>query len=319
MNRAAYRLVPFALAVFVLSLGVAAPVLAQSTGMIKGKVVDGEGKPVEDAKVTISLKEGANRSFDTKTNKRGEYIQIGLQSGSYSVTATKDKVGVQSFDNVRVKAGAPVEVNFVLAPAAAGPGNAAAAAALKKAFDDGVAASKAGNHDEAIAKFQEAAGMIPNCFDCYYNIGFAYSQKKDYDKAAEAFNKAIELKPDFGNAYTGLATVYNAQKKFEEAAKASAKATELSGAAGGAGNAEALYNQGVILWNGGKIPEAKKQFEETIKVDPNHAEAHYQLGMALLNEGKLADATAEFETYMKLAPTGQYAAQAKSMIATLKK
>ena len=41
--------------------------------------------------------------------------------------------------------------------------------------------------------------------------------------------------------------------------------------------------------------------------------------MALLNEGKLTEAVAEFETYVKLAPEGQYATQAKGMIAQLKK
>lgn len=316
MNRAAHRLVPFVVTCLV-AVSLTLPAFAQSTGMVKGKVVDGEGKPVEEAKVTIAFKEGVNRSYETKTNKRGEFIQIGLQSGSYSVTAEKQGVGSQSFD-VRVRLGNPVEVNFQLTPSASAAA-AGAAQTLKKLFDEGVLASRAGNHDEAIAKFQEASAIIPNCFDCWYNIGFAHSQKKEYDKAEAAFKKAIELKPDFANAYTGLATVYNSQKKFAEAAEASAKATELSGSAGGGGSAEAYYNQGVILWNGGKIPEAKKQFEEALKADPNHAEAHYQLGMALLNEGKLADATGEFETYVKLAPTGQYAAQAKVMIATLKK
>jgi TolA-binding protein len=61
------------------------------------------------------------------------------------------------------------------------------------------------------------------------------------------------------------------------------------------------------------------KFEETIKMSATHAEAHYQLGMALLNEGKLAEAVTEFETYVKLAPEGQYATQAKGMIAQLKK
>ena len=77
-----------------------------------------------------------------------------------------------------------------------------------------------------------------------------------------------------------------------EAAAASAKATELGAVAprGGGGNADALYNQGVILWNGGKIAEAKKPFEEAVAANPNHAEAHYQLGMALVNRGKLAEA-----------------------------
>ena len=85
------------------------------------------------------------------------------------------------------------------------------------------------------------------------------------------------------------------------------------------GNADATFNQGIILWNQGKIAEAKVKFEETIKMNAAHADAHYQLGMALLNEGKLAEAVTEFETYVKLAPDGQYATQAKGMIAQLKK
>ena len=69
-----------------------------------------------------------------------------------------------------------------------------------------------------------------------------------------------------------------------------------------------MFNQGVILWNAGKIAEAKKQFEGAIAANPNHAEAHYQLGMALVNEGNLAGAATEFETYLKLAPDGPNAA-----------
>jgi TolA-binding protein len=61
------------------------------------------------------------------------------------------------------------------------------------------------------------------------------------------------------------------------------------------------------------------KFEETNKMNASHPEAHYQLGMALLNEGKLPEAVAAFETYVKLAPDGQYATQAKGMIAQLKK
>ena len=41
--------------------------------------------------------------------------------------------------------------------------------------------------------------------------------------------------------------------------------------------------------------------------------------MALLNEGKMPEAVASFETYLKLAPTGQFATQAKAMVAQLKK
>ena len=40
--------------------------------------------------------------------------------------------------------------------------------------------------------------------------------------------------------------------------------------------------------------------------------------MALLNEGKMPEAAASFEEYLKLAPTGQFAAQAKAMLAQIK-
>ena len=51
-----------------------------------------------------------------------------------------------------------------------------------------------------------------------------------------------------------------------------------------------VFNQGVILWNAGKIPEAKEQFEQAVKLDPNMADAHYWLGMALVNAGKMPEA-----------------------------
>jgi outer membrane protein assembly factor BamD (BamD/ComL family) len=41
--------------------------------------------------------------------------------------------------------------------------------------------------------------------------------------------------------------------------------------------------------------------------------------MATVNEGKLPEAAKHFEEYLKLAPTGQYAEQAKSILASIKK
>ena len=134
-------------------------------------------------------------------------------------------------------------------------------------------------------------------------------QKKDYDEAEAAYKKAIEVKPNSADAYNGLANVYNAQKKFDQAAEASAKAMKLPAPAAGGGGAAAAaarrrsFNQGVILWNAGKIPEAKEQFEEAVKADPKLADAHYWLGMAQLNDGKMPDAEPHFEDYLKLAPT----------------
>jgi tetratricopeptide (TPR) repeat protein len=318
------RLPWLALGAAVLSLALGSPAFAQSTGMIRGVVKDAAGKPVEGAKVNIDS-EANNRHFDTKSDKKGEFLQIGLAPGPYKVTAEKDKV-VSAPSPVTVRIANASPITLVLGGGAAGggasPEMAAKTAALKKTFEEGVTASRAGNHDAAITAFQAAAELNPNCFDCYYNIAFSESQKKDWDKAEAAYKKAIELKADYAEAYSGLANVYNASRKFDLAAAASAKAMELSGSAPGAlagGNADAMFNQGVILWNAGKIPEAKKQFEGAVAANPNHAESHYQLGMALVNEGNLAGAATEFETYLKLAPNGPNAATAKGILGSLKK
>ena len=99
----------------------------------------------------------------------------------------------------------------------------------------------------------------------------------------------------------------------------SAKANELLGASGDRRrSASAIYNQGIIFWNQGKIAEAKAQFAKAVELDPKMADAQYWLGMALVNEGKLPDAKKPFEEYLKLAPTGQYAETAKAMLATIK-
>ena len=283
-----------AVCALVAAFALAAPAVAQSTGMVKGLVRDDKGQPIDGAKITIEFVEGVNRKQETKTNKKGEFVQIGLQSGAYKITAEKEGIGSQQFD-ARVRIGQATEVNFVLSGKNAPPSK------------------------EDLAK---GAELSTTCADCYYNIGYAYSQKKEYDKAEAAYKKAIEIKADYGEAYNGLANIYNAQRKFDEAAAASTKAAELGGsaaAAGGGGNVNAMYNQGVILWNAGKIPEAKKQFEAVLKADPNHAESHYQLGMALVNEGNLAAAATEFETYLKLAPDGPNSATAKALVAQLKK
>ena len=290
-------------------VALAAPAAAQ-TGLVKGKVLDGAGKPVADAPVVIEATDGVSRKLTTKTDKRGEFVQLGLQSGGYRVTVTVDKVGTGGGE-VRVRVGQTAELTITLSATPAGMDP--KVAEFRKAFDEGVAASRGNDPDGAIAKFTAAAALQPSCPECFYNIGAAYIQKKDEKQAEASYKKALELKPDHAESLNALATLLNNQKRFDEAAAVSAKAA----ASAPAGNADAIYNQGIILWNGGKIAEAKVKFEEATKADPNHADARFQLGMALVNEGKLPEAVASFEQYLKMAPAGQFAGQAKALLAQL--
>jgi len=320
-STSAHRGLAIAVALIAVSLG--APALAQSTGMVKGKVMDLQAQPVEAAKVLIEFSDGMNRKYETKTNKKGEFIQIGLQPGNYRVTAEKEGVGAQSFD-VRVRLGSAAEVNFQLSPASASgkpmsKEELQKMVAFKTAFEAGVAASTAGNYDEAITKFTEAMTVTPDCYACQFNIGGSYAQKKEYDKSEEAFKKAMTMKPDSAEPYNALANIYNSQRRFDDAAKMTEEATKRAGTSLEGGSPDQLFNQGVIFWNAGKIADAKKQFEAALQAKPDMADAHYWVGMANLNEGKLPDAATHFEEYLKLAPTGQYADQAKGVLSQIKK
>lgn len=315
-------------AVLGLAVAFAAAPAAAQTGSIRGKVVDAQGSPVDGAKVSLQNVEMSGRSLETKTNKKGEYMQVGLQPGKYKITVSKGDLSASKDTQVHLDMGV---LDFTLTPNTGGGMSKEDAAkakakadAMNAAFKEGVDLVTQGKDDEAIAKFQEVIASVPSCAECYSNIGTIQVRQKKFDDAEASYKKAIELKPDFADPYAGLATVYNAQKKADQALEASKKAAELSsgaaaaGGAAGGGSAPAVFNQGVILWNAGKIPEAQTQFEQALKLDPNLAEAHYWLGMALVNAGKSSDAKTHFEEYLKLAPTGQYAETAKNILASIK-
>lgn len=294
-------------------LAVSAPAAAQS--VVRGKVLDGAGKPVEGATVTIEATE-SNRRAQVKTNRNGEFMQIGLPSGRYNVTAVKDTL--KQVQPATISQGNPVELTFQLTPSSGiTPEQAKAQQEMQVLAQGAIEAMRAGRDDEAIQKFNELVVKVPTCSDCYYNLGVAYSKKQQYAEAEASFLKATELAPNSADAYTGLANLYNAQKKFDQAQQASAKAAELASAGGGGGSAEALYNQGVILWNAGKFAEAKVQFEAAIAADANMAMAHYQLGMANLNLGQIPEARKAFEGYLKAEPTGAKAAEVQTFLKQL--
>jgi tetratricopeptide (TPR) repeat protein len=308
--------------VLLAALAIAVPALAQ-TGGLRGKITDQSGQPVQDAVVRLEAK-AMTRKLEVKTNKKGEYIQIGLYPGEYKVTVSKGDLST-SVDSM-VSLGDPTILDIKLAPAAPSKAQADQNAKVTALFDEGVAAAKASKWDDAIAKFTEASGMVPNCYVCFFNIGAAYYSKEDQVKAEENYKKSVEIKPDYADGWNALASLYNQQKKFDLAGQASEKATAAAsgGAAGGGvpgaggGSASTLYNQGVILWNQNKYSEAKDKWEAATQVDPKYAEAFYRLGMAYMNLGDMTKAVGAFEGYLAADPNGSHATEVKQAIDALK-
>ena len=175
-------------AFLLVGLGLVAPQAQAQTGTARGKVLDSQGQPIAEAKVLIEFQGGVTRKFEVKTNKKGEYMQVGMQPGPYRFTAGKE--GYQSsFAETRISLGDPTQVpDFKLNTAAqavqqAGGGE---AAALRGSFQKAVELQGAGRLDEAEAAYKAIMEKSPDVAEVYQNLGSLYLAKKDYPAAETA-------------------------------------------------------------------------------------------------------------------------------------
>lgn len=317
-----------------LTLVMATPALAQKKGTLRGAVVNQAGDPVAQIRVDFVKLEEPNKGAKESalTDRNGEFFRNNLEEGLWNLEADKDGL-VARYHRVTVK---PDEVRriqpMVLGDPSAPPAVEATAmgsdeiekrnarmAELKVLFAQAEVSADRGDFDDALAKLTEIAGEIEECAACYARMGDVYRRKGELEAAEKAFKQSILYDPKVPDAYAALAEMYNEQRRFEEATEMSTKAAELAGSSGGGGGSGlTAYNQGVIFWNQSKFVEAGEAFDRARKADPKMADAHYRFAMAMVNQGKLKEAIEPLETYLKLAPEGQFATDAKNLLAAIK-
>ena len=304
-------------AAVVCGLWLLAPAAQAQTGTARGKVLDAKGQPLQDAVVVMEFMGGITRKFEVKTNKKGEWMQVGMQPGPYKFTASKE--GFQpSFIEARVSLGDPTPVpefklNTMAEAQKAAGGN--DMEALRTGFQHAVELHNAGKIDEAEAAYKAILEKAPNVAEVYQNLGQLYLGKKDYPAAETAFLKGLEIRPDSSDIATLLARTYQESGQGD-------KAMALLEKAAGANpqDAKAQFNRGIFLLNANKNEEAIAAFEAAVKADPNLSEAYFRLGAALIGQGKIPDAIANLEKYLSLNPTDQQnVATAQGLLKALKK
>jgi len=292
---------------------------AQSTGAVRGRVVDEKGQPVPDAVISLDYQGGVNRKFDIKSNKKGEFTQVGLSPGAYRITVSKD--GYQgTYIDSRVSLGEPSQlpdfklVSKAAAQAAAGAETDKANAGLRELFAKATQLSQEGKSDEAIAAYQEVLAKNPQIAEAHYNIGFIKAQKKDWPGAEAAYLKALEVRPGYSEATTALARVY---QESGQADKATALLTKA--ATDNPKDAKAQFSLGVFYLNSGKSEEAAAAFQKSAEADPSNPEVYYYLGTLDVGQNKIPDAISHLEKYLSMNPTNQQnVATAQGLLAALK-
>ncbi len=287
-----------------------APMLAQTTGSVRGLCTDLEGKPITGAVVEWTKVDDASQKFTLKTNDKGEYYSLGLTPGRYNARLIKDGKEIFHFLGVPVN----VEENkldFNLAKEEAqGKGltpeqlkqqQEQAAKASKeintvKALNEKLMAAKqatdAGNYDAAIATLTEATQMDDTRDLIWARLGEVYlisaskqpdltEKSKRYGEASNDYQKAIDLKQK--------AMDTDPKQKTPDSTKIIAQ----------------YYNNlGQAEGKSGKVDDAVKSYMQAAQLDPAGAgQYYYNLGATLVNAGKGDDAVAAFDKAIAADPT----------------
>ena len=291
------------LAILCLSLGGLA---AAQYGSVRGKVVDMQGTAIGGAQVTWK-NQNNGRTYNLKTNKKGEFFSLGIDPGDYTVTVTQDgktvdeakgiHVGLdelvynidlkqaqqQSIQQTAKKQGVSAEqVKEQQQKQQEELNKAQAFNANVKLVNDklnaGSALMKANPPDYkgALQNFQEAKDMMPDQDVVWYRLGNAYLQ------SARAQTDPNERKQQSTEAYNDLQKAVELKKAAQEkqgqpqdAAAAQKAKSDLATYYDNLGSAAARV---------GKTDEAISDFEQAAQLDPPSASQYYlHEGITLYN------------------------------------
>ncbi len=323
-------------------LFIAAPLFAQ-VGALSGSVTGEKGEVLVGYPILIERIE-IRGIYKTKTDKKGNYVYIGLAPGNYKVTL-QDPNGrtLFFFNNRHVGIGDPTVVDFDLAKEKALAQKDQQAnpqfqkqmeeqvkeqkqlSGLKGVFDEGQALYGEKKYAEAAMKFEQALPLASgkNVPIVLGRLADSYRDARQYDKAIESYQKAIQASPTNSQYHNNLGDTYARAGKVAEAQAEFQKAAEIDPA----GASRYYYNLGAIMYNQGKMDEASAAFKKATELDSNFADAYFMEGRALMGKldmdpktGKViaAPGTAEaLQTYLKLEPTGKFAADAQQMLLTI--
>lgn len=278
-------------------------------GTLKGVVKDKEGQPLEGVIITISSIQYSSVRYVVKTNKKGEFIQLGLTPNYYQIKAEKDGyLPVVIEKRVRMQVVTKVEIVMEKGKYYVGksPG--------EEDFQAGIKLFKEGKYEEAAAAFQRASEKEPSEPIYYNNMGESYIKLGKYDEAIQAFKKMLEIQPESYTANKKLGELYGQKKQYEAAIPYYRKAVELSPQ-----DPVAFYDLGACLINIRQYEPALEALQKAVELKPDYAQAYYQMGMIYVNQNKPELALKNLEKFLEIAPQDPHAAVARQLVDYLKK
>jgi tetratricopeptide (TPR) repeat protein len=285
-------------------------------GRVTGAVVDESGSPVAGAKVTIEYQGDTALSFDSTSNKKGEWSFLGLGTGPWRISLSADGYLPVVHDVYIKQLETNPKITITLKKAAQAGGGLVKDEATLQLIEKGNQLFNEKNYDQAIQVFREFLEKNPAVYHMHLNIGNCYREKGEYDTAIAEYNMLIEK----ANTETGGA---------EYAAKALAAIGECFLKKGDMDKAQdyfkqsiekypnnefLAYNVGEICFSNQKLDEAVQYLELAVKINPKWPDAYYKLGLVYLNKTEYDKAKAALNTFLTLEPSTERSAGVKNIL-----
>ncbi|XP_072032463.1 tetratricopeptide repeat protein 13-like [Amphiura filiformis] len=163
----------------------------------------------------------------------------------------------------------------------------------------GVVLLNMGYPDQAIAHLSELIDNRPDLIGAYHARGAALAKKGiqfpvNAELAINDFSKAIRLDPQCAVGWERRAEIYSALGRTKEALNDVSKAIEFKPSA-------RLYNhRGTINFKEENYFSAAKDFEDSVKAEPNQPDTIHLMGLAVYHQGKIREAIKIYEKALEL-------------------
>ncbi len=158
----------------------------------------------------------------------------------------------------------------------------------------GLISFKEKNYTEALKEFQKAYKLNKTHKSLLLKLGELNLVLKKFDDAIKNFSKILEKDDEDAEAYLGIAKAYLGLKKLDQAITYSLNAVSLRFF-----NPSAHYYLGIALHRKGKVREAIKALEISIKQNPNYVEAYRRLAYIYKHRIKDIEIAKKYVEYAK--------------------
>ena len=308
---------------------VTAPASPVAEGVIRGRVLLADGRPVTQAiKVTLKVMTGDyNVAY---TDQQGQFEFNNLNPGSYTVEAEADREREleTATERVQIVRNAPALVTLVLrgkggdGAGARRPAGVVSAGELDRAvppkaaaeFERASRAAHDGKTAEAVAHLEKAVSIHPDYLMAQNDLGTQLLALGRLEEAEEHLRKAVGLDAKAFNPRLNLTIVLAERRRYPEAAEAAEQALQLNPASPAAHLYAGLAHAGLE-----DFERAEKELTAAYTLGgAPFALAQFHLGQLYLNRGERALALKAFETYLRDMPDAANAEQVKRVIGVLR-